>query len=195
MKRILRVVGIVAVLLLVIAAALPFLIDANQFRPRLESELSKSLGREVKVGNLKLSILSGGVSADDLSIADDPAFGRSPFLKAKSLSIGVEMWPLILSRKLHVTGVAIDQPQIELLHFSHGTVMPFTLSAVVAGGGNVKLTGKAGPLNLDDVVLTPVNASLKVTGLDLAGSGLMEAASGIAGLVAVDGAADSNGQN
>src|SRR6266404_2191441 len=120
MKRMLRVVGIVAVLLLIIAAALPFLIDANQFRPRLESELSKALGREVKVGNLKLSILSGGVSADDLSIADDPAFSRSPFLKAKSLSIGVEMWPLILSRKLHVTGVVIDQPQIALLQSAPG---------------------------------------------------------------------------
>src|SRR5258706_12182194 len=105
MKRILRLTAIVVVLLLIVAAALPFLIDANQFRPRLEAELSKALGREVKVGNLKLSILSGGVSADDLSIADDPAFSRSPFVKAKSLSISVELWPLVFSRKLHVTGI------------------------------------------------------------------------------------------
>src|SRR5215467_6726798 len=107
MKRILRIAGIVFLLLLVIVVALPFLLDANQFRPRLEAELSKALGREVKVGNLKLSLLSGGVSAADLSIADDPQFSKAPFLSAQTLAVSVETMPLILSRKLNVTGITI----------------------------------------------------------------------------------------
>src|SRR6266851_7419625 len=118
--RIIRWVAIIVVLLLVAVVALPFLINANEFRPRLESELTKALGRDVKVGNLKLAIMSGGVSADVLSIADDPVFSRSPFVSAKSLNVAVELWPLIFSRKLHVTGITIDQPQIVLLQNAPG---------------------------------------------------------------------------
>ena len=68
MNRILRWVAIVVALLLVMAFAIPFLIDVNQFRPRIEGALSQALGREVKLGDLKLSILSGGVTASDLAI-------------------------------------------------------------------------------------------------------------------------------
>ncbi len=83
MKRIAVWLGIVVAVLLLIAAALPFLIDANTFRPKLESSLTAALGRDVKLGDLKLALLSGGVSANDLSIADDPAFSKTPFLRAK----------------------------------------------------------------------------------------------------------------
>src|ERR1700740_2324845 len=98
MKRFLKILGIVIVLLIVVAIAIPFFIDANTFRPKLESELTDALGRQVKVGNLSLSLLSGSVSADNISIADDPAFGKSAFVEAKSLKVGVEMIPLIFSK-------------------------------------------------------------------------------------------------
>jgi hypothetical protein len=120
MKRILAGIGILIVLLLAVALALPFLIDANQFRPRLETELTKTLGREVKLGNLKLSIFDGSVAAADLSIADDPAFSHAPFLSAKSLSVGVELQPLIFSRQLNVTRIAIDGPSIALIQSPAG---------------------------------------------------------------------------
>ena len=86
----------------------------------LESRLTQALGREVKLGDLKLSILSGSVTANDLSIADDPAYSRTPFVQAKSLAIGVELWPLITSRQLHVTGLTIDQPAIALIQSPNG---------------------------------------------------------------------------
>ncbi len=103
MKSIVRGIGIVVALLLLAVIALPFLINPNRFRPMLESELSKALAREVKVGDLTLSILHGGVTADDLSVADDPAYSRTPFLHTKSVTLGVALWPLIVSRQLHVT--------------------------------------------------------------------------------------------
>ena len=118
--KILRILGILAALLIVAAIALPFLIDVNQFRPRLESELTTALGRQVSVGNLKLSLFSGSVAAADVSIADDPAFSKTPFLQAKTLSAGVELWPLIVSRKIIVTGITIDSPEIALLQSPDG---------------------------------------------------------------------------
>lgn len=116
----LKIIGIVVAVLLLIAIALPFLINVNSFRPKLESELTEALGREVKVGNLSLSILSGSVSAENLSIADDAAFSKDPFIRAKSLKVGVEVMPLILSKALHVTDVTLDQPEIALLRDASG---------------------------------------------------------------------------
>jgi uncharacterized protein involved in outer membrane biogenesis len=92
-KTALKVIGIVVVLLIVVAIALPFLINVNAFRPQIESNLSDALGRPVKVGNLSLTILTGSVGADQLAIADDPKFSQAPFIQAKSLKVGVELSP------------------------------------------------------------------------------------------------------
>jgi len=115
MKRAIRLIAIVVGILIVTALASPFLVDVNSFRPKLESELTNALGRQVRVGNLSLSIFSGTVSADDISIADDPAFSKNPFLTAKSLKAGVEVLPLVFSKTLHITRIALDEPQITLL--------------------------------------------------------------------------------
>ena len=61
--KILKIVGIVVAILIVILIALPFIINVNSFRPRIESELTQALGRQVTVGNLSLSLLSGNVGA------------------------------------------------------------------------------------------------------------------------------------
>src|SRR5215471_590991 len=48
MKRALLVLGGLLVLVLAAILAIPFLIDPNEFRPRLESKLSENLHRAVK---------------------------------------------------------------------------------------------------------------------------------------------------
>ena len=267
MKRIARILGIVVLLIVVLAIALPFLIDANQFRPALESRLSQALGRDVRIGNLKVSLFSGGVAAKDVSIADDPAFGKAPFLRAQSLKVGVHMLPLIFSRQLNITGIEIDQPQIDLVqtpagvwnfssigaspqsatpsapvtapppksaagsvppplsiaslkisdgrlsiskageknkplilekvdigvrNFAPDSSFPFSLSANVAGGGNIELTGKAGPINAGNAAATPFSAKLHVTHLNLATSGILDPSLNVAGIASIEGAAESS---
>ncbi len=120
MKPIYKIIGIAVAVLLLIAIALPFLINVNNFRPQIESNLSTTLGRPVKVGNLSLSIFSGSVGADELSIADDPKFSSSPFIQAKSLQVGVELMPLIFSKQLNVTKLVIEHPEINLLRNRDG---------------------------------------------------------------------------
>src|SRR5438477_11255799 len=115
MKRAAKIIGILILILLVVAIALPLLVNVNSFRPTIESQASSALGRKVTIGNLKLSILTGSVSADDLAIADDPAFSKAPFVAAKALNVGVELMPLVLNKTLHVTDLTLDPPQIVLL--------------------------------------------------------------------------------
>jgi AsmA protein len=119
-KHILKWVGIAVGILALIVLSLPFLINVDQFRPTLQSDLSSALGRAVTLGNLHFRVLAGEVTADDLSVAEDPAFGKPAFLRAKSLHVGVEIWPFLFSRKLVVTDLLIDQPEIALVQSATG---------------------------------------------------------------------------
>jgi AsmA protein len=120
MSRSLKIVAIVVGVLIVLVLVVPFLIPVNQFRPTIEQKASAALGRKVEVGNLSLSLFSGALGADNLSIADDPKFSNSPFLTAKSVKVGVELMPLIFSKALNVTDVVIDSPQVSLIRNAGG---------------------------------------------------------------------------
>ena len=120
MSRSLKIIAIVVGVLIVLVLVAPFLIPVNQFRPTIEQRASAALGRKVEVGNLSLSLFSGALEADNLSIADDPKFSNSPFLTAKSVKVGVELMPLIFSKTLNVTDVTIDSPQVSLIRNAGG---------------------------------------------------------------------------
>ena len=120
MKTFFKVLGIIVALLIIAVIVIPFFIDANTFRPKLESELTDALGRRVKVGNLSLSLWTGSVAADNISIADDPQFSNAPFVQAKSLKVGVELMPLIFSKTLNIRDISLDQPQISLVKSENG---------------------------------------------------------------------------
>jgi AsmA protein len=111
----------VVVLLLLVALLVPLFINANTFRPTLESQISDALGRKVTLGNLSFSLFSGSLVADNISVADDPAFSPKPFLQAQSLHIGVEVGPLLFHRQLLVTSFVADSPSINLVHNAQGT--------------------------------------------------------------------------
>jgi AsmA protein len=121
MKKILIVAGIVVALLIIILIALPFVVDVNRFKPTLETDMTNALGRKVAVGNIGLSILSGGVTVDDVVIADDPRFSQTAFLQAKQLTVGVDLLPLIFSKKLQVRSFTVTDPQVSLLRSPQGT--------------------------------------------------------------------------
>jgi AsmA protein len=258
MKTALKVIGIVIILLIMVAIAAPFLVNVNRFRPEIETNISAALGRQVRVGDLSLSILSGSVGADQLSIADDPKFSNAPFIRARSLKVGVEVMPLIFSKQLNVTHIEIDQPEITLLRnqagvwnfsslgnqaaqskkaesssspgnltvarldltggkitmgwipakrkpvvydkvnismrdFSFAKAFPVTLSMALPGGGSVKLDGTMGPINSADTSLTPLQAKLNMSKLDLAQSALVDPELGITGTAEFDGTLNSDG--
>jgi len=115
MSRKLRILLIAVVGIFVLLLIIPFLIPVNSFRPSIEQAASESLGRKVELGDLSLSLLTGSLSAKNLAISDDTKFSPSPFLTAKSLSVGVELMPLLFSKTVNVTGITIDQPEVTLL--------------------------------------------------------------------------------
>jgi AsmA protein len=250
-NRLLLAVLIVLGVLVVVIIAVPFLVNANAFRPTIQSQLQSSLGRQVTIGGLSLSLLSGGVTADNIAISDDPAFNKGPFLTAKKLEVGVKLLPLIFSRSVQVTGIAIDRPELTLVHapsgewnfsslgggkksspstggnfsvgklriangrvtvekpggkpsvyedvnlvasnISYDSPIPFTVEAKTPGGGKLKVEGTAGPINQADTALTPLQAQVAINNMDLATTGFIDPASGIAGVLDYKGSIKSDG--
>jgi AsmA protein len=259
MSRTLRYVLIGLGVLIVLLIVVPFFIPVNQFKPTIEEKASAALGRKVQLGNLSLSLLHGALTAQDLSVGDDPKFSPSPFLTAKSVSVGVEIMPLIFSKQLNVTDIIIDEPQVTLLKnangvwnystigasasgstpeakpaatatpasssstpdvsvkelelkdgkivvgaaasqqrttydhlnvkandFSMNSKFPVSVSADLPGGGSLKLDGNVGPMDKTDSTLTPVDAKLHVTSLNLATTGILDPSLGLGGIADVD---------
>ncbi|MGO8757939.1 MAG: AsmA family protein [Terracidiphilus sp.] len=247
MKRILKIAGICGSALIVVLIVVPFFVPVNRFRPTIEEQASRSLGRKVQIGDLSLSLLTGSVSAQNLSIADDPKFSGSAFLQARSVKIGVRIMPLIFSKSLEVTGVTIENPEVTLLQNAQGqwnysslggaqqagsssapapsfliqrlslkdgrigigsassqkrniydhvevetsnvsmtSNFPVTVTASLPGGGTFKLTGSVGPVNSGNASLTPLNAKLEVSGLNLASTGFLDPSAGLGGVLDVD---------
>ena len=262
MKLTLKILAVIVGLLVVVAIAIPFFIDANTFRPTLEAELTGALGRQVEVGKLSLSLLSGSVAADNISIADDPAFSKSAFVRAKSLNVGVEIIPLIFSKTLNVTELTLNQPEISLVRSENGetwnfsslsanhtsaskpaasqssvgnpnlsvanlnvdkgrltvtragskdaphvynnvnieitkfsltSAFPFKMTVQLPADGSMELEGNAGPIDPDNAAQTPVQAKLKVQKMNLAASGFIDPAAGIAGIADYEGTLSSDG--
>jgi AsmA protein len=115
MKRVLIGTLVVVIVLVVSGVAALLLVDANHFRPQIQSTLSQALGREVTLGKLHVSVWSGSLDADDIRIGDDPAFGKQAFVSAQSLELGVRLWPLLARRELHITSLTLDRPSVRLL--------------------------------------------------------------------------------
>jgi AsmA protein len=114
------ILGVVVLLLAAAAVTAPFLIDVDQFRPELESELTTMIGHDVKVGHLQYSLSSGSVTADEIVVADDLGFGPAPFVRAERLRVGVEWKPLIFSKTLRITDITLERPEITLVRAQSG---------------------------------------------------------------------------
>jgi AsmA protein len=249
MNRTLPIAAVVVVVFILLLVLVPFLIPVDKFRPTIEEKVSEALGRPVQLGGLSLSLVTGSLSAENLSIGDDPRFSTSPFLTAKSLKVGVEILPLIFSKTLHVTGITIVNPEVVLIYnsagqwnyatlgaarksaeaqaaqaspssaalsvqkftlkdgritvgstadqkrnaydhlnavarnFSATSSFPVTVTADLPLGGKFKLDGTAGPIDQTDASLTPVDAKLDITGLDLASTGFVDSRAGLGGLL------------
>lgn len=94
--------------------------NINALKPLIENQLTALLGRQVKLGNVSLSILSGTVDARNLAVADDPQFSSEPFITATVVHIGVQMRPLILQQEIVIESVEMEAPQINLVYAANG---------------------------------------------------------------------------
>src|SRR5262249_33242819 len=79
-----------------------------------------------------------------------------------------------------------DKVNVTASDFSLNSKFPVTVTAALPGGGDMKLEGHVGPMDKSDTTLTPVDAKLKVSNLNLATTGFLDPSLGLSGLVELD---------
>src|ERR1700751_4642743 len=164
-KKMLTIVGVIVAVVLLVILILPSLIDANRYKPEIQSKLGTALGRNVQIGNIKLSIFSGGVVVDDVAISDDPAFRNSQFLTAKELTVGVHLIPLIFSKQLEVESVTVKDPQVTLLRNSAGVWNYSSMGGASKSGAKLSSSASSsGALSIGKIEITNGKISVGTVG-------------------------------
>jgi len=105
---------------LIAGIAAPFL-SADRFAGRIGKALEASLGRKVKIGKVRFTLLSGpGFTISDVEIADNPAFGIEPIAQiVDSLDARLQLKSL-WTGKLQWASVRLNQPQVNLVKADSG---------------------------------------------------------------------------
>jgi uncharacterized protein involved in outer membrane biogenesis len=120
MRKLFIVLAVIVGLLVIAVAALPFVLDVNKYRPRIQSELQKRTGRQVTLGKMDLKIFPLAFRVDNATIFDDPAFHSSkPFAQTQNLLVSAKLWPL-LHGDVEVDSISLEKPKIELIRSADG---------------------------------------------------------------------------
>lgn len=138
-KKILIAVGIVVVLVVAGVAVLVMNLDRivaakkDTILQRAESEI----GRKVSVGEVSVALWPGiGVSLEDVTVAEDPAFGDEAFAHVADLRVNVKLMPLLRKqievKRLVLGGATINVIKNDAGVFNFDSMVP---AGETAGGG------------------------------------------------------------
>jgi AsmA protein len=112
--------GVVVGLAVLAALVLPSLVNLERYRAALASRAGKTLGREVTLGDLRVSLWGGiGAEARGIQIAQAPGFGAEPFLVADALRVRLQLLPLFRGQ-VKVSSAILERPRIRLTHTRDG---------------------------------------------------------------------------
>ena len=113
-----------ATLIVLVAAAIGALslVDAERFRPVVESQASAALGRPVSIaGDLDLQAsLMPTLTATEVEVANPPGGSAEPMVRIGSLEIGLDALDLLLG-KVDITRIVVADAQIDLEADRYGT--------------------------------------------------------------------------
>src|SRR6267378_1520563 len=120
MRKLAIAVGIVVVLAVVALVALPFVLDVNKYRPRIQAELQQRTGRPVSFGKMHLKIFPLAFRVENAVIGEDRRFPQSaPFAQAGELLVDAQLIPL-LRGDVEVSSFELKNPKIELIRNQQG---------------------------------------------------------------------------
>jgi len=120
MRRLGVVVGIVLAVVIVGLGIFIATFDVNRYRGTIESQLEQRLVRKVSLGDMHLNLFPPRFRAENLAIADDPAFNQQrPFVEAQELDVTVKLRPL-LKGTVEIDSLDLQRPSVELIRDQRG---------------------------------------------------------------------------
>ncbi|MDX1412006.1 MAG: AsmA family protein [Nitrospirales bacterium] len=120
--------GLFLGVLLCLLVFLPYLVDLNAYRDQYLPVVEQALGRKVKIGDIRLTIIPRlGFQLQDVAIADDSDFSPTHFLTIPTLTVTVQWIPL-LHRRIQVGGLLIQDPTLRVIRSTEGRLNISTLA-------------------------------------------------------------------
>ncbi len=136
MRKLAIAIVIVVVIIVGVILALPAIVNVNQYRSQIQSELQQRLNRPVQLGQLSLGVFPLRVEAGNVVIGDDPNFhSTAPFAQVSELDVSVKLLPL-LSKHIEVSSLELKRPKIELIRNAQGVWNFSTLASAPAAPSN-----------------------------------------------------------
>jgi len=127
---------------------------------------------------------------------EKPAAGKQESSSGTEVSIGklsLKDGKIVVGATNSQKRSTYDHVDVEASNVSMTTKFPVVVTADLPGGGKFKLDGNVGPVDEADSSLTPVDAKLTVSGMDLAKSGFLAPSEGLGGVADLDANLTSQG--
>src|SRR5580704_13518711 len=119
-RKWLRAILIGGVLLLIASFAFSRALRAGAVRRYLVAHLAASFGRPVEVSWFDFSLLDGArIEAHLVSVSDDPHFGNEYFLRADTLTAGLQ-WTALFTGRFEFGSVSLSRPSLNLARDAEG---------------------------------------------------------------------------
>ncbi len=119
-KKLLIYSGITLVVIVAVLLVLPFVINLDKYIPKITGAASKAIGRQVSIGHLRLTILSGlGVELKDVTVQEKVPT-KTPFVHVEDVDVGVKLLPL-LKKEISISKVILTEPEINIIRYPDGT--------------------------------------------------------------------------
>jgi AsmA protein len=113
--------GVVA-LLIAALVTVPAFVDLGVFKRTYLPLVEDTFHRNIDVDNVRLTLLPvPSIRLSNLKVSDNPAFPQNAAFNAGQVELRLKWWPLLRGR-FEVTEFVVDQPVINLLKRTDGTI-------------------------------------------------------------------------
>ncbi len=115
MKKILYGFSALAFGLILLLAALPFVLSADFIEQKIVETVRDQTGRTLTIGDgTRLSFFpSIGIKLKNVTLSNPPNMGQGDMLQARAIRLNLELWPL-LKKRIKVNEFILDHPIIAL---------------------------------------------------------------------------------
>jgi hypothetical protein len=127
LKWLLGVVAALVLLVIVAAAAVPYLVDTPRIQAYIATTAAQTLRRPVKFTSVSLRVLPlPAIELHGLEVAEDPSFGAAPFLRLDTGRVRLKLVPLLTGR-VELGDIVLKKPVITIIQAGDGRLNISTL--------------------------------------------------------------------
>ncbi|MBI3405241.1 MAG: AsmA family protein, partial [Acidobacteria bacterium] len=115
-----KVLMIVVAVLVVIALALPYVLDVDRYKPQILAAIEKETGRKANIGKIRARFIpSIGFTIENFVLGSPASFGDNPLLSVEAIR-GKLAWGPLLRGNFQLSGIELVRPKLQIIEDEGG---------------------------------------------------------------------------